>query len=121
MDLSEKLKYLRKKSCLTQQQVADSLGIKRCTYTYYEIGKSRPKLETLKMLARLYNTNVDLLLDDYGSSEKELSSPDIFEEYQISDKFNQLSDYEKTVLLKVRLMSFDEKEKLMEYLNNGDK
>ena len=121
-DLSEKLKYFRKKSCLKQRQVADALGVTRSTYSYYETGTTRPKLPTLQMLARLYNTNVDVLLDDYeGNNNETLSSPNYFEGYQFSDRFNQLSDFEKSVLLRIRLMTVDEKNKLIEYLDkSGD-
>lgn len=120
-DLPEKLKYYRKKSRLTQQQVADVLNVTRSTYSYYETGKTRPKLFTLQMLARLYNTNVDLLLDDYERNNNEvLSSPNYFEGYKFSDRFNQLSDFEQSVLLRIRLMTIEEKKKLIEYLDKSN-
>lgn len=116
--LAERLKYFRKKSNLTQQQVADALGMNRSTYAYYETGTTRPKINTLQSLARLYNTNVDLLLDSAVSGEDEvLNSPDKFEKWYMDDKFNQLSDFEQAILLRVRLMDVNEKKKLMEYLD----
>lgn len=118
--LAERLKYFRKKSNLTQQQIADALKMERSTYSYYEIGTTKPKLDTLQMLARLYNTTVDFLLYDDNNCGEEgiLSSPDRFEDWYIDDKFNQLSDFEQAVLLRIRLMNTDEKKELLNYLDN---
>lgn len=117
-ELSERLKYFRKKSHLTQKQVASALGMDRSTYSYYETGATRPKLHTLQSLARLYNTNVDLLLNSpHTEDETVLNSPDPFEKWYMDDKFNQLSDFEQAVLLRVRLMNVDEKKKLLVYLD----
>lgn len=120
-DLAEKLKYFRKKSNLTQQQVADALGIDRSAYSYYETNTSTPKLATVQNLARLYNTSVDLLLGNTGAvGEGEiLNSPDRFEKWYMDDRFNQLSDFEQAILLRIRLMSVEEKKKLVEYIENS--
>ncbi len=117
ISLSEKLKSLRKKAGLTQQQVADAVEIKRSAYAYYEIGKSSPKLAVMKKLAALYNVSVDELLGEEQSSDLHAdSSFDLG--WRTTDSFNQLSDFEQSVLLKVRLMSIDEREKLVEFLSN---
>lgn len=63
--LSERLKLLRSENRLTQQNVADRLGIKLRTYQYYESGNDkahRPDLETLAVLADLYGVSVDYLI-----------------------------------------------------------
>lgn len=63
--LSERLKQLRNENRLTQQNVADRLGVKLRTYQYYEsdTDKShRPDLETLVVLADLYGVSVDYLI-----------------------------------------------------------
>ena len=36
------LKYYRSECKLTQQDVADLLGLERSSYTYYETGKTEP-------------------------------------------------------------------------------
>lgn len=64
--LSDQLKQLRKRDNLTQQQVADLLGIPRGTYAHFEIGKRRPNLETLGKIASLYKVTLDYIFDrDY--------------------------------------------------------
>ena len=47
MEISKILKDLRKKHGLTQQEVADRVGIDRTAYSVYERGARIPKLSTL--------------------------------------------------------------------------
>ena len=63
--LKEKLKEIRKQHNLTQQKVAEHLGITQSTYAYYETGRNEPDLETLKKLADLYNCSLDYLVGRY--------------------------------------------------------
>ncbi len=51
------LKYYRHECGLTQQQVADRLKIERSTYTYYETGKTKPDIETIVKIAKVFNVN----------------------------------------------------------------
>ena len=57
--LSEALKMLRKRFEMTQKEVADALRIDRSTYTYYEIGRTKPDFSALCKLARLYKVSLD--------------------------------------------------------------
>ncbi len=59
-----KIRALRKISNMSQQQVADLLGVERSTYSGYESGKSRPSAQKTKNLARIFRATVDSLLDD---------------------------------------------------------
>ena len=63
--LSERLKQLRNEHRLTQQNLADQLGVKLRTYQYYESDTDRshrPDLETLVILADFYEVSVDYLI-----------------------------------------------------------
>lgn len=62
---SERLKAERLKANLTQEEVANALGITRPAYTQYETGKTQPSLETAGKLADLYKTSVDYLIGRY--------------------------------------------------------
>ncbi len=56
------LKYYRHECGLTQQQVADRLKIERSTYTYYETGKTKPDINTLIKIAKVFNVSYTSLL-----------------------------------------------------------
>lgn len=67
---SDRLAELRKKRKLTQQQVADEIGINRVTYTNWEKGNREPNFENLIKLASVLGTTTSYLL---GETDRDLS------------------------------------------------
>ena len=65
-----RLKELRIKKNLRQEDVAQMLGVERSTYTKYESGASKPKNETLVELSNFYNVSVDYILEITDKKEK---------------------------------------------------
>lgn len=57
-----RLKAARKNARLSQQQVADYIGISQNTYSYWENEKYNVDSESLKKLSALFNVSVDYLL-----------------------------------------------------------
>lgn len=60
-DFGDKLEKLRVAKRLTQQQMADLLGITRQGYGNYESGKRQPDIDTLKKLASFFDVSADYL------------------------------------------------------------
>lgn len=58
----QNLKYLRQKSQLTQQAIADVLGIPRTTYSEYEKGNTEPSIKLLVRMADYYKVTADQLI-----------------------------------------------------------
>lgn len=90
---TNRLVQLRKIRGLTQQQIADEIGVNRGSYSNWEKGKREPNFETLLKLASILNTTTSYLLGEsdiqygYGSKEFEeyiQNSPDIFSEIFIN-------------------------------------
>ena len=69
---SDILVLLRKQDGLTQEEVAQRLGMSRSALSMYETGKREPDFETMEMLADFYNVNMDTL---YGRSASGSNSP----------------------------------------------
>lgn len=63
-----KLKELRKKAKLTQQSVADYVGINQNTYYYWESGRTKIDSANLAKLANLFGVSIDYILSE--SSEQ---------------------------------------------------
>jgi len=63
-----RLKQARKNKRLTQNEVADQLGIDFTTVSKYENDKSQPDNETLRELAGLYEVSLDWLLTGQAAS-----------------------------------------------------
>ena len=59
---SERLKELRKKNNLTQQELADKVGTNRVNVTKWETGRTEPTLESIIKLAHIFEISVDYLL-----------------------------------------------------------
>ncbi len=63
MKFGENFKKIRLQCGLTQQQVADKLGIRQSNVSDWEIDKSRPEYEHLIELSKIYDVTVGELLD----------------------------------------------------------
>lgn len=61
MELSEKLKALRKERGETQKQVAAAIGIRERPYQYLESGEHQPSLDTFVALAEHFGVSLDYL------------------------------------------------------------
>lgn len=72
MTLEKKLARLRKREGLSQAEVSEKLDVSRQAVTKWETGTSRPSIENLQSLSRLYNVPLEYLLDE---SEDELPAP----------------------------------------------
>ena len=64
MTLSEKLQNLRRAAGLSQEALAEQLGVTRQAVSKWETGEGKPDIDNLLPLAKLLHTTVDYLLDD---------------------------------------------------------
>ena len=62
-----KLKELRLEKGVSQQIVADYLGITRQSYSNYELGNREADYETLGKLANYFDTTIDYLIGNSDS------------------------------------------------------
>lgn len=60
--LGNRLRMLRERANMTQEQVAKRLGITRPAYTQYETGVRNPDPDTLARLADVYGVSTDYIL-----------------------------------------------------------
>lgn len=79
--MKERLKELRKALGLTQQEMADSIGIKRNTIANYETGRNEPVDAIFSLLCRTYNVNEDWLKYGTGQMFVELSEDEEIARY----------------------------------------
>ena len=75
MSFSDRLREARKRSGLTQMQIAEKLGITAQSYSQYETGKRRPKAETRKRIADALGVLPgDLLQDGLYPTSQEIAA-----------------------------------------------
>lgn len=89
MKTNEKIKAFRKKSNLTQKQLAEKSSIAEITIRKYEKGDRVPKLEQLtKIATALECSTVDLLDDEVSMFEKwDTQYPNMKEEIKLVEKY----------------------------------
>ncbi len=64
MNFSEKLKEIRKKEGISQEQLAEKIGVTRQAITKWETGKGLPDVENMVIIAEIFKTTIDELLMD---------------------------------------------------------
>lgn len=99
MELGKKIRQLRLKAGLTQEQLAEKLGIGAQSVSKWENAVAMPDITTLPLLAETFGVSIDDLFD--LSSEQRLNrienSLDITEEIP-QDLFREYEDFLKTQL-----------------------
>lgn len=115
---SKRLEMLRKVNRMTQQEVADYLGITRSAYTYYETSKTKPNFDTIICLAKLFGVSIDYLGGMNNMSDMRIRVADeASEKISFDQTLSGLSREERQIVCRFRLLSADEKEELMAFLD----
>lgn len=63
MNLAENLKKIRKENGLSQEQLAESLGVSRQSVSKWESNQAYPEMDKVLQIAKMFNLNVDDLLN----------------------------------------------------------
>ena len=75
MALSEKLFTLRKKSGLSQEQLAEHLGVSRQAISKWESGSSMPESDKLIAICDYFDVSLDYLMRDCDEAGRVESTP----------------------------------------------
>lgn len=70
MRLDNRIKDMREDSDLTQQQIADAIGITQRKYSYIETGTQPLTDELLVKLANYYRVSIDYLLRQTNNPQR---------------------------------------------------
>ena len=87
MTLGERLKMYRTQKGLSQEKIAEMLGVSRQAVTKWEVGQTTPSSDNLIALANLYDVSLDELI---GKSENEIVSTEGEKEKRFSPKHNPI-------------------------------
>ena len=74
MKFEEKLMALRKKAGMSQEELAEQLGVSRQAVSRWELGATQPDAPNLLKLSNLFCVTIDYLLRDECESEFDLLS-----------------------------------------------
>lgn len=64
MNLGKKIAELRKKNNLSQEELAEKVGVARQTISKWEIGDTTPDIKQVKIISKIFNISIDELVDN---------------------------------------------------------
>ena len=64
MNLGKKIAELRKKNNLSQEELADKVGVARQTISKWETGDTTPDINQVKIISKIFNISIDELVDN---------------------------------------------------------
>lgn len=76
MKLSDKIYHCRKKAGLSQEALAEKIGVSRQAISKWETGEAAPEISKLPLLARTFDVTADWLLDDTAEPEADGTEAD---------------------------------------------
>lgn len=95
MTFGGKLKEARKKTGLTQEELAELIGVSRAAVAKWETDNGLPDIENLKAIAKLLDVSIDYLLDDGGSLDLSITKKAIdLEKYGNGKKLSRIKKLE---------------------------
>ncbi len=68
MSFGENLQAIRKKNNLSQEDLAEMLGVSRQAVSKWELGEGYPEVDKLVSLSKQLNVSLDSLMNDEGNS-----------------------------------------------------
>lgn len=98
MKFYEKLIILRKKALLSQEELAEKLDVTRQTISKWELGQSKPDIDKLQMMSKLFEVDVNTLTNDDVSLEDKAETKE--------DKNNKKEDGDRKFILYILIIIF---------------
>lgn len=80
MEFGDRIKLLREKHELTQEQMARKVGISRAALAKYEINNREPDFKTVKLIADFFDVSIDYLLDREQKNETVIDIKEMLED-----------------------------------------
>ncbi|MBE6115114.1 MAG: helix-turn-helix transcriptional regulator [Erysipelotrichaceae bacterium] len=99
MKLSDKILNLRKKQGMSQEELADALGVSRQAVSRWEVGTALPDATNILQLSKLFQVTTDYLLHDEYQSDNDLPKVQESKQENIKQIFILLITLEVMVVL----------------------
>ena len=119
--LAQVLTNYRTINKLSQEDVANHLGITRSAYAYYELGRTEPSNDNLRVLAKLYSAPIE----DFFPPEKDHPmqfrdrTNEMFNNSEIPARMGALSEDERKLITLFRLADTQGKMKIIKEISKN--
>lgn len=105
------LKYLRKRSGLTQKELAKLLGYEQTIVSMWENGTRDPNVQTLIELSKIFDCSIDELVGNEINQEKSNNKNN---EFKSDEKF---TDKQETLLPLIQMLNDRQCQRTYDYLS----
>ena len=104
----DRLRTLRKQNLLSQQELADKMGVSKQTISQYERGVREPDFASLEALCDIFNVSSDYILGKVNITMRFLTEGDLellnrpslsSDELSLLEEYRELNDEGKTIVL----------------------
>ena len=119
MTLGERIKNQRTRAGLSQERVAELVGVSRQSVTKWESGQSAPSTENLFRLAEIFGTTVDMLLDI--PDEKNSQSTDQAQIKELTSQIQYLYRIESARKAEAERVRLENEKRIEEIQNKSNK
>ena len=119
MTLGERIKNQRTRAGLSQERVAELVGVSRQSVTKWESGQSAPSTENLFRLAEIFGTTVDMLLDI--PDEKNAQSTDQAQIKELTSQIQYLYRVESARKAEAERVRLENEKRIEEIQNKSNK
>ncbi len=116
MECFRQLRIIREQNNLTQQHIADALGISRSAYCGYEIGRRSPDIDTIVALAKFYKLPIERFFEYFSATV--VNDDGCFEMEEDTRFLSQLSKDEVDLIAKYRIMNDMDKKDIITLAHN---
>jgi len=117
--LGERIKNQRTRAGLSQERVAELVGVSRQSVTKWESGQSAPSTENLFRLAEIFGTTVDMLLDI--PDEKNSQSTDQAQIKELTSQIQYLYRIESARKAEAERVRLENEKRIEEIQNKSNK
>lgn len=94
MELCDRIKELRQSRGMTQQQLADRLGVSKQAVSHWEGGRQSISRSSLELLCDIFNVEMDYLMGRQNITMRYLDT----EEIHMIDNYRKLSYEQQTMV-----------------------
>ena len=91
MKLSDNLKRIRKENDLSQEQLAEKLGVSRQAVSKWESGQSYPEMDKVLLICKTFNYNIDDLMNENIKEIEEEKEAKAITNQRIKSFFNAIT------------------------------
>ncbi len=113
--IGKRIKYLREKHRISQQQLAVGAGIQRGNISHYEKGDWNPNYETTEKIAAFFSVNTHWLF--YGEENKFNNDEVPYLKKQECQSVNTLTENQQKLLEKFETLNYENQIKIIERID----